>query len=277
MMRDFPSAGRRAASARRPVRQAALSILLLACAAGPMAAEEAAAQVDAAAARRPASSPQPRFTDSAFIAADGASLPLRKWLPRGGVRAVILALHGFNDYSNGFAIPAALWAGHGIATYAYDQRGFGGAPLRQGWAGSATLAADAVTATRLLRAIYPGRPIYLLGESMGGAIAILAATGTDGVPPAEADGVILSAPAVWGRATMEIWPKIALFAAARFFPEMTLTGSGLGIKPSDNLPMLRALTKDPMIIKGTRVSTIYGLVDLMDSALEAAPRLDMPV
>src|SRR5258705_8443460 len=139
MMRDLLGAGRRAASARRPVRQAALAILLLACAAGPMAAEEPAAQF-AAAARVAPSSPQPRFTDSAFIAADGASLPLRKWLPRGGVKAVILALHGFNDYSNAFAMPAALWAERGTATFAFHQRGFGGAPMRQGWAGRAARA-----------------------------------------------------------------------------------------------------------------------------------------
>jgi len=224
----------------------------------------------------PAPFAQPYFTQSAFIATDGSRLPLRHWLPKGEVRAVILALHGFNDYSNAFAIPAPLWAERGIATYAYDQRGFGGAPLRLGWAGSAQLANDAVTAIRVLRAMYPGRPVYLLGESMGGAVAILAATGIDGVPPAGADGLILSAPAVWGRAAMEVWPKLALFAAVRFFPDMTLTGQGLGIKPSDNLPMLRALMKDPMVIKGARVSTIYGLVDLMDLALAAAPRLDTP-
>jgi len=277
MMRKLFAACRDVASAGWPVRHAAIVVLLLASLAGPLAAEEMAASFAPAAARLAPSSSPAQFTDSAFIAADGSLLPLRKWLPQGPVKAVILALHGFNDYGNAFAMPAPLWAERGIATYAYDQRGFGGAPLRQGWAGSARLAGDAVTATRLLRGMYPGRPIYLLGESMGGAIAVLAATGTDGVPPAEADGLILSAPAVWGRATMEIWPKIALFAAARFFPEMTLTGSGLGIKPSDNLPMLRALTKDPMIIKGARVSTIYGLVDLMDSALEAAPRLDVPV
>src|SRR5438270_22554 len=40
--------------------------------------------------------------------------------------------------------------------------------------------------------------------------------------------------------------------------------------------MLKALMKDPMVIKGARVATIYGLVDLMDTALEAAPRLQMP-
>ena len=68
---------------------------------------------------------QPRITDSALIAADGAALPLRKWLPRSGVKAVILALHGFNDYSNAFAMPASLWAERGIArkaTYYYGAR-----------------------------------------------------------------------------------------------------------------------------------------------------------
>src|SRR5207244_9318160 len=250
---------------------------LLASAAGPLAADEPAISFAPAAARLALPSPQPRLTENGFIAADGAVLPLRKWLPKNEVKAVILALHGFNDYSNAFTMPAPLWAERGIATYAYDQRGFGGAPLRRRWAGSARLAGDAVIATRLLRAIYPGRPIYLLGESMGGAIAILAATGTDGVPPAAADGVILSAPAVWGRATMDLWPRLALFAAVRFVPELTLTGRGLGIKPSDNLPMLKAMVKDQMVIKGSRVATIYGLVDLMDLALDAAPRLATPV
>ncbi len=50
--------------------------------------------------------PVPRFTDTGFVAADGQILPLRKWLPqaqgKGEPKAVILALHGFNDYANAF-------------------------------------------------------------------------------------------------------------------------------------------------------------------------------
>src|SRR5437879_1693551 len=55
-----------------------------------------------------------RFTDSEFIADDSARLPLRKWLPTGGVKAVILALHGFGDYSRAFETPAQIWASRGI-------------------------------------------------------------------------------------------------------------------------------------------------------------------
>src|SRR5271156_6091684 len=81
------------------------------------------------------------FADREFIADDGVPLPLRKWLPRDSVKAVILALHGFGDYSNAFTMPAPVWAERGIATYAFDQRGFGGAPGRGLWAGEGRLAA----------------------------------------------------------------------------------------------------------------------------------------
>jgi acylglycerol lipase len=190
---------------------------------------------------------------------------------------VILALHGFNDYSNSFSEPGEAWAQRGIATYAYDQRGFGAAPERGMWPGRAALAADAATATQILRRLYPGRPLYILGESMGGAVAVVAMTRESGTPVPNVDGVILTAPAVWGRATMNLLPRLALWAGVRLMPGLTLTGRGLEIRPSDNIAMLRALARDPLVIKATRVDTIYGLVDLMDAALASSPQLDLPL
>ena len=139
------------------------------------------------------------------------------------------------------------------------------------------LATDAVTAATLLRAKYPRQPIYLLGESMGGAVAILAATGAAGIRPAAVDGVILSAPAVWTRDSMQFLPRIALWAGVRMFPGAVFTGESLHILASDNIPMLIALGKDPMVIKGARVDTMYGLVNLMDATIAAAPRLTQPL
>jgi alpha-beta hydrolase superfamily lysophospholipase len=225
----------------------------------------------------PVPKPVARFAAEQFVPADGQVLPLRKWLPKGEVKAVILALHGFNDYSNAFEDPGEAWAKHGIATYAYDQRGFGAAPERGFWPGRAALAADAATASQILRRLYPGTRLYLLGESMGGAVAVVAMTGESGTPVPDVDGVILTAPAVWGRATMGLLPRLALWAGVRLMPGLTLTGRGLKIQASDNIAMLRALSRDPMVIKATRVDTIYGLVDLMDAALAAAPQLDAPL
>ena len=219
----------------------------------------------------------PSFTATSFVTADGQVLPLRKWLPQGDVKAVIVALHGFNDYSNAFEGPAEAWARRGIATYAYDQRGFGAAPQRGLWPGRAALAADAATAAQILRRLYPRVPLYLLGDSMGGAVAVVAMTGESGTPVPDVDGIILTAPAVWGRATMDLLPRLALWAGVRLAPGLTLTGRGLEKKPSDNIEMLRALARDPLVIKATRVDTIYGLVDLMDAALDSAPHLEIPV
>lgn len=219
----------------------------------------------------------PALAETVMIAGDGARLPLRAWLPEETPRAVILALHGFNDYSNAFAAPAVVWAKDGIATYAYDQRGFGDAPLRGRWPGTRLLADDLATATRLLKARYPKTPLYCLGESMGGAVLAAAASGSRGATRPACDGIILAAPAVWGRATMNVFERAALWTGDTFFPDMTLTGRGLNIMPSDNIAMLRALGRDPLVIKETRVAAVKGLVDLMDAALASAPLVTTPM
>ena len=74
----------------------------------------------------------PSLGHSHFAAADGAVLPMRSWLPPAGMpaKAVIVALHGFNDYSRFFTGPGEFLSRRGFACYAYDQRGFGNSP---GW------------------------------------------------------------------------------------------------------------------------------------------------
>ena len=215
----------------------------------------------------------PHLTDDAYVAIDGAQLPLKSWLPEGKPKAIVLAVHGINDYSNAFALPAKVWTQDGIAIYAFDQRGFGAAPLRGRWVGTYQLDSDVAMVTRLLRAKYPGVPLYLLGESMGGAVAITAATGWAGAERPDVDGIVLVAPAVWGEQTMNIFYRTALWLADHVAPRWQLSGSGLHILPSDNIPMLREFSRDPLVIKETRVDTIRGLVELMSEAFAAAPYL----
>jgi len=214
-------------------------------------------------------------TTKEFQTRDGTRLPLRAWLPTDGAapKALILALHGFNDYSHAFATPGLYLAMQDVATFAYDQRGFGKAPHRGLWAGADVLTADLADAARALRARYPGVPLYLLGDSMGGAVVAATLTGPE-TPPV--DGIILAAPAVWARSAMPLPHRIALWISAHTVPWMDVSGRGLGIQASDNIEMLRALGRDPLVIKETRVDAVHGLVDLMDQALAAAPNLQVP-
>jgi alpha-beta hydrolase superfamily lysophospholipase len=188
---------------------------------------------------------------------------------------VILALHGFNDYSNAFQDIADFCAEHGIAVHAYDQRGFGATPDRGLWPGTDALVRDLRQAVARLRAIYGDTPLYVLGESMGGAVAIVAAARDDSL---DVDGLILSAPAVWGGDHMNTFYRLTLWLASTLAPGWTLTPPrGLEIWPSDNIDMLRAFSADPLVIKATRTDAIAGLVALMDEALASAPKLDKPI
>ena len=203
---------------------------------------------------------------------DGLQLGLQHWDAQ-KPEAVIVALHGMSDYANAFAAAGEYWAKQGIATYAYDQRGFGRSPYSGLWAGADILRNDLYDFVDAAREKHPGAKIYVLGESMGGAV-ILSALASDNPP--RADGVILVAPAVWSRSDMPLHYRMALWFAARFFPWMHVSGEGLDIWPSDNIEMLKKLSKDPLFQKKTRADAVYGLVNIMDEARHAPEKMSNP-
>mgnify|MGYP001813639108 CR=1 FL=1 len=213
----------------------------------------------------------PRLNPTVAVMDDGYRLPLRRWEGARRPLAVLLAVHGFNDYSNAFSGVGSYLASHGLLVYAYDQRGFGETRERGRWAGARRLTADLEALAVLLRTRHPSLPLYLLGESMGGAVVMTAMA--DG---RIADGTILVAPAVWSRDTMNPLQRAALWTSAHTLPWLALTGRGIDIRPSDNLPMLRAYSADPLVIKETRVDALWGVTNLMDLAAASARSLPGP-
>ena len=216
----------------------------------------------------------PVLSSYSLILGNGNILPVRSWLPVLDPKAVVVALHGFNDYSNAYAGAGKYLSGQGIALYAYDQRGFGATGSHGIWPGEANLISDLKNMVLAVKAAYPKVPVYVLGESMGGAVVIVSLADPDF--PA-VDGAILSAPAVWGSGTMNGLYRMTLWALAHTTPATQLTGQGLKIQASDNIEMLRRLGRDPLVIKRTRIDAIYGIVALMDSAFAKTAQVNVPV
>jgi acylglycerol lipase len=214
----------------------------------------------------------PALETSTFVARDGTQLPLQEWDAK-NPKAVIVALHGMSDYSEAFAMPAPWWAEHGITTIAYDQRGFGRAPDPGIWAGADAMRNDLDDCVEAAHTKFPGGPVYALGETMGGAVVLSALAAPN--PPRVA-GAILVAPAVWSRADMPMPYRVALFLAAHLMPWLHVSGNGLHIWPSDNVPMLRKLSRDPLFQHDARADQVYGLVNLMDEARRAPETLSSP-
>lgn len=200
-----------------------------------------------------------------YVTRDGLRLGLMHWdAPH--PFAILVALHGMSDYSNAFAMPAPWWAEHGISTYAYDQRSFGRSPDPGIWPGTKMLRRDLSDFVDVIRNRFPGVPVFVLGESMGGAVAMTAFAGNN---PPNADGLILVAPAVWSQKTMPLSYRVALWTVSHSLRWIVLSGSGLKIMPSDNIPMLVANGRDPLFQKSARADAIYGLVSLMDEAYDS--------
>jgi len=70
----------------------------------------------------------PKLRDDAIIAADGVALDLRHWSRTELPRAVVLALHRFIDHWRSFVSLGEIFAGVGIAMYAFEEFGFELAP-----------------------------------------------------------------------------------------------------------------------------------------------------
>lgn len=201
---------------------------------------------------------------------DGYVLPMRQWLPTGSPRAVVVAVHGFNDYSNAFTLVGPALAQREIAVFAYDQRGFGATNTRGLWPAKERAVADMLAVVGLLRQQYPKVPHYVIGDSMGAAMVIAAFSG-ENAPVV--DGIILNAPAVWGQETFNRFYRVMLWTMAHIVPAYKVTGEGMQVTISDNREILIQMSRDPLMIRETRFDALYGLVQLMDGALAEAENL----
>jgi alpha-beta hydrolase superfamily lysophospholipase len=219
----------------------------------------------------------PRLEDHTFVSFDGTRLGLGRWDAAGEPWAVIIGLHGMNDYANAFHMAGPWWAARGVTTLAYDQRGFGRSAPRGIWAPDSLRIADLRTITALARRRWPHAIIAVAGESLGGAVAMEAFASQD---PPSADRLILLAPAVWGWSDQPILYRVALWAAARLAPDKVFTPPDWvtsHIQASDNIPELYAMGADPLMIWGARSDALYGLVQTMQRAHDDAALLgDIP-
>jgi len=199
--------------------------------------------------------------------------PTRRFGPEGRPQAVVVALHGFNDRKAAFDAFGARARTAGVEVIAYDQAGFGARASRGAWPGTERLVADLQQAVANARAEAPGRPVFVLGTSMGAAVAMAALDRADAPPVA---GVILAAPAAWAGDRLNPLLRASLWLTATVAPGIELSGRGLDIQASDNIEMLRALGRDPLYLPTATAANMQGLVRLMDEALALAPTLAVP-
>ena len=180
--------------------------------------------------------------------------------------AVIIAIHEYNDYSNSFQIPATFLAKSRISTISFDLRGFGMNEDRGSWFPLSIHVNDVAFFIRDIRNNFPKKKIFLLGESMGGAIVTSTLIKNKDL---QIDGVILVAPAIWNFSEMNPIKKIFLNVLSKLLPNLKLDGGDfIKVKACNNIEVLKALAKDKYFIHKPNLKSLNGMVELMDESYE---------
>lgn len=178
---------------------------------------------------------------------------------------VIIAVHGMNDYAGTFKSAGAWWSAHGAAVYAYDQRGFGRSPGWMIWPQHDVMRKDLATAVAVARERHPGAKIAVVGESMGGAMAITAFADQANAP--KADALILSAPGLRGWQTLPWLYGASLWVSSHVRPDwIVVPPEGVRVVTTDNNAKLREMWFNPLVQKSNRIDSVYGVVSIMEEA-----------
>src|SRR5690348_11067943 len=109
-----------------------------------------------------------------FDGTGGARLFERWWRPAGDPTAVVVIAHGYGEHSGRYGRVGPELARRGYAVYMLDHRGHGQSSGERWLVRSfQEYVADLDRFMGRVREREPGRPLFLLGHSMGGTLAAL--------------------------------------------------------------------------------------------------------
>jgi alpha-beta hydrolase superfamily lysophospholipase len=197
---------------------------------------------------------------------------LRSWLPASKPKAIIIALHSFGDYSAAFNQLGPWFVEQGMALYSWDQRGFGANINAGKWPGQESLESDLVTRVEEIAKRH-NAPLFILGESLGGAVAINVAARNPQLP---IDGLILVAPAVREGIPARYGWNLAIAAAALVRPGYLLNVERDEDDPRFSPQAAQRLANDPLVQRNVRMDHYQGLIRYADRTSNIADTLNTP-
>lgn len=196
------------------------------------------------------------------------------WLPERDPRAVVVISHGLAEHGGRYPEVAARLVASEYAVYALDHRGHGrsGGP-RANIDRFAYLVSDLGTFAGRAQREHPGAPVFLLGHSMGGAIALACALRYKG----SLKGLALSAPALAASETVSPFKMLTLRLLSALAPNtgaLTLPAAAISRDPA----VVEAYEQDPLVFRGAiPARTIVELLQAMAAFPASAPELRIPV
>ncbi len=203
-----------------------------------------------------------------------ANLYHQAWLPEGEVRAVLLVVHGLAEHSGRYMNLVERFVPMGYAVYGIDHLGHGRSEgLRLVVERFRDYTDPLKTFCDRIRGGQPGRPVFLVGHSMGGLIGATHLLSHQ----AAYTGAVLSGPAVKAPGDL---PKATILAGK----VLSVLAPKLGLVPLDaegvsrDPAVVRAYLADPLVCRG-KVTARLGaeMLGAMEHLLAEARRITLPL
>lgn len=111
--------------------------------------------------------------ENSFIGVGKIELYCQCWRPDATPRATLILIHGLGEHSGRFGNVVKCLAPRGIVVYSFDQRGHGRSPGQRGHVDSfGDFREDLHRFVQMITAREPNRPLFILGQSVGGLVAL---------------------------------------------------------------------------------------------------------
>jgi alpha-beta hydrolase superfamily lysophospholipase len=196
------------------------------------------------------------------------------WLTDEPPVAVVILVHGAAEHCGRYEHVAARLNADHFAAYAIDHRGHGRSGGRRGSIGRfAWLIADLRTLVERARLAHPDLPIFMVGHSMGGTIAL----GYALAHPRAITALALSAPALSMGDVVPAWQVRIVRLLSVIAPNLgllTLPATAVSRDPA----VVKAYDEDPLVFRGAvPARSLAELAGAMSNFSQRAAELRMPV
>ena len=211
--------------------------------------------------------------------APGRSAYWQAWLPQDPLpqdptRASVVIVHGLHEHSARYAHVGTRLAAAGFAAYAADHRGHGRSDGRRANIEQmALIVEDLGSFVRFVLERHPGLPVFMVGHSLGGLIALQYATEARAV----LNGLVVSGPAVQVMAGSVLQRRLAGVLSA-LVPNLGVVDIDADQKISRDPEVVRAYRADPLVYHGkVRARTGAEMLTTMEGLPSRLPRLSLPL
>lgn len=185
-----------------------------------------------------------RHFTGGFTTNDGLTLFYQGWQPEDTVRAVVCLVHGLGEHSGRYARYAALLCMHGFAVISFDLRGHGRSMGQRGHFPTFNIALDDISLfEKKALALYPGKPLFLYGHSLGGNFVINYSLRRH----SSVAGVIASAPFLKAAFKPPAWKMVLGNVMNVLWPTFSMANGLLAENAARDTSVQQSMKKDPLM------------------------------